>query len=237
MAGNATKVWDGTTWQDLAFVATGPQGPAGPGVAGGGSTGQLLRKKSATNYDTEWVAAAELVTSLPASPLDGQQVCYLANATDGVVWTLRYRAASASSYKWEFVGGGPLIKQFEGGGATSTTSASQYGVTNLADPRITIPLAGDYEIKSSVIGFLGTAVGDLRIYANLISGTGGLRDGAAYQGGWVGGSGIGYNVEATRGWINVSAGAVLGISYLSVLTNYAFSTYTRSLLVRPVRVG
>lgn len=35
--------------------ATGATGPAGPGVAEGGTTGQLLAKKSGTNYDTEWV--------------------------------------------------------------------------------------------------------------------------------------------------------------------------------------
>ena len=34
---------------------TGPQGPAGPGVAPGGTTGQVLAKKSNTNYDTEWI--------------------------------------------------------------------------------------------------------------------------------------------------------------------------------------
>lgn len=35
--------------------ATGATGPAGPGVAAGGTTGQYLRKKSNTDYDTEWV--------------------------------------------------------------------------------------------------------------------------------------------------------------------------------------
>ena len=34
--------------------ATGAQGPAGEGVPSGGTTGQILRKKSNTNYDTEW---------------------------------------------------------------------------------------------------------------------------------------------------------------------------------------
>ena len=33
----------------------GAPGPAGPGVATGGTTGQVLAKKSNTNYDTEWV--------------------------------------------------------------------------------------------------------------------------------------------------------------------------------------
>lgn len=36
---------------------TGPQGAAGQGVPAGGTLGQLLRKASATNYDTEWADA------------------------------------------------------------------------------------------------------------------------------------------------------------------------------------
>lgn len=42
---------DGAPGQD---GATGPQGPAGQGVPAGGTTGQVLKKKSATDYDTEW---------------------------------------------------------------------------------------------------------------------------------------------------------------------------------------
>lgn len=32
----------------------GPEGPAGVGVPSGGTTGQVLKKKSGTDYDTEW---------------------------------------------------------------------------------------------------------------------------------------------------------------------------------------
>jgi hypothetical protein len=42
-----------------SLAAVGPQGPdgaAGPGVAVGGATGQVLAKASGTDYDTEWVA-------------------------------------------------------------------------------------------------------------------------------------------------------------------------------------
>jgi hypothetical protein len=35
----------------------GPQGPAGPGVPTGGSTGQVLQKNSGTNYDASWLPA------------------------------------------------------------------------------------------------------------------------------------------------------------------------------------
>ena len=55
--------------------ATGPQGPAGPqgetgadgangvGVPVGGTTGQVLKKKSDTDYDTEWGAAGSGVVN------------------------------------------------------------------------------------------------------------------------------------------------------------------------------
>jgi hypothetical protein len=39
---------------------TGSTGATGPGVPTGGSTGQYLRKQSATNYDTEWAEAPVL---------------------------------------------------------------------------------------------------------------------------------------------------------------------------------
>lgn len=35
--------------------ATGPVGPAGPGVPEGGTAGQILSKKTASDYDTEWI--------------------------------------------------------------------------------------------------------------------------------------------------------------------------------------
>ncbi len=45
----------GPTGPTGATGATGATGPAGPGVAAGGTTGQILAKNSATDYDTEWV--------------------------------------------------------------------------------------------------------------------------------------------------------------------------------------
>lgn len=41
---------------------TGDTGPAGPGIATGGTTGQVLAKKSETNYDTEWTTPSPGVT-------------------------------------------------------------------------------------------------------------------------------------------------------------------------------
>ncbi len=53
----------------------GPQGPAGPGVPIGGTTGQILAKNSATNYDTLWIDnAVGTVTSVNASGVSGISV-------------------------------------------------------------------------------------------------------------------------------------------------------------------
>ena len=44
--------WIGSTNTNVA--ATGPQGPAGPGVPSGGTAGQVLTKVDGTDYNTEW---------------------------------------------------------------------------------------------------------------------------------------------------------------------------------------
>lgn len=90
-------------------------------------------------------ALPQYVTSLPSSPVDGQTVVYAADATNGVMWTLRYRAASSSSYKWEFVGGASLRAIVDTEQQNTTT-----GWQNLATagPSVTLPLAGDYKIEA-----------------------------------------------------------------------------------------
>lgn len=66
---------NGADGLDGAPGATGPQGPAGPagpGVPAGGTTGQVLKKASGTDYDTEWAnesgggSSIDPYTSTPA---------------------------------------------------------------------------------------------------------------------------------------------------------------------------
>lgn len=56
-------VMDGEDGED------GATGPAGPGVPTGGTAGQVLRKASATDYDTAWATpdAADLTGTLPVA--------------------------------------------------------------------------------------------------------------------------------------------------------------------------
>lgn len=53
---------------------TGATGPAGPGVAAGGTAGQVLTKKSGTDYDTEWSDVSgypEIITETFSQALSG----------------------------------------------------------------------------------------------------------------------------------------------------------------------
>jgi hypothetical protein len=84
------------------------------------------------------------VTSLPGSPVDGQRCLYLADATNGVVWDLRYRSASGSTFKWEFVGGGDLTATVA---TQESTSTGAFADLTTVGPSITVPLAGDYLVR------------------------------------------------------------------------------------------
>ncbi len=135
----AVRVRTSAGWQDL--VVQGAPGGAlvfeQPGDPGAQPSGSIW-------IDTDEVppsvwAPPALVTSLPASPTDGLEVYYLADATSGIIWHLRYRAASASAYKWEVLGGTKFYAQNTAG--QNITSATPVAVP----PSMTLPLAGDYD--------------------------------------------------------------------------------------------
>jgi hypothetical protein len=85
------------------------------------------------------------VTTLPSTPADGQEVYYGADATNGRIWHLRYRAASASSYKWEFIGGSPL-DTFTSASATKGAGTT-FAALSDSLPTLTIPRAGEYLVR------------------------------------------------------------------------------------------
>lgn len=72
------KVWDGTAWQTASA-----QGPAGPGYPPGGTTGQILAKRSATDFDTLWTAPP---SSLPIGGTTGQVLGKKSNTDFDVQW-------------------------------------------------------------------------------------------------------------------------------------------------------
>jgi len=115
----------------------------------------------AEKLDTE--ARPVLVTSLPGSPTDGQEVYYVADSAAGVTWHLRYRAAAPGASKWEFVGGSPLMAEVEAELANATSPGS-YVLLDAGAPSVTVPLAGDYLVTvGSRIG--NSAAGNTMFHA------------------------------------------------------------------------
>jgi len=103
-------------------------------------------------------AAATLVTSLPVSPVDGQEIVFVDSLTAPTYhWHLRYIAAKASN-KWVFVGGFPAHAtnyDVMGANLSSTTYVDPSTVCSL-----TVPLAGSYRCTyiqhtSGTAGYIG----------------------------------------------------------------------------------
>jgi len=95
-----------------------------------------------------------LVSSLPGSPADGQEVYYLADAANGIVWHLRYRTAATGSYKWEVLGQPPPLTAEQPADA-GTASVGWVAITPTA--AVTPPLAGVYDFTLGGTMWNGTA--------------------------------------------------------------------------------
>lgn len=85
-----------------------------------------------------------VVASLPLAPVDGQEVYFVADAVLGIIWHLKYRAASPSAFKWEVLGTPPPLSA--AGAGTETTSSTVNTAAGFTAAAVTIPLAGDYEV-------------------------------------------------------------------------------------------
>jgi hypothetical protein len=183
-----------------------------------------------------WVSlsgTSTLVTSLPSSPIDGQIIDYVADSANGVVWRFRYRSASASAYKWEFIGGGQLDSY-----VTAQQSTSAVGATvGLGGPAVTVPFAGDYLVTGgaicatngagNLVGFIfkGTGDSDVAWSSTYIYNTVALSN--VY----------GSSASGIQKKINQSAGQSIEMRY--AISNAGAIAYfnNRFMTVTPIRVG
>ena len=81
-------------------------------------------------------------TSLPASPVDGQEHVLVNSVTaPDWQWRFRYNAGNTSAYKWEFVGGAAYSLV---GGSANITGTTPTVITG--SPAFTFPRGGVYNI-------------------------------------------------------------------------------------------
>lgn len=98
-------------------------------------------------------------TTLPASPADGDiHILVDSTTTPTFHWTFRYNSSNTTAYKWEFVGGLPLLFHSAGGsvaaGGTTTWISS------------TLPVAGVYDFSLGAVftgGQTSAPVGNIRL--------------------------------------------------------------------------
>jgi len=104
-------------------------------------------------------AAVAYGTSLPASPVDGQEAILVDSTTNSTYqWRFRYNAGSTSAYKWEYVGGtavymtppafsppaGSLQTDTSAGGTFTTPRAGTYIVQAFAAITAASGASGQY---------------------------------------------------------------------------------------------
>jgi hypothetical protein len=130
-----------TNWVDnVTLVAAAPMNNIENGIAATDSSVTSLTggKQNVISYGT----------TPPVTPADGDLWCLPVDTTNGVMWMFRYRAASASVYKWEFVGGSSLIASVLAAENISTSGAFVNAAT--VGPAIVVPRAGDYDLQGRV---------------------------------------------------------------------------------------
>jgi len=111
-----------------------------------GANGTILTADSAEAAGVKWAAPSATLTyttTLPGSPTDGQEVVLVDSLTAPTyIWRLRYNAGSASTYKWEFIGGSEKVVAADAAAACAGDSLGN------SSPVLsyTIPYAGDWDI-------------------------------------------------------------------------------------------
>jgi hypothetical protein len=174
-------------------------------------------------------SSGDRTTSVPGSPNDGDELIYPAETGFGAMWKFKYRSASGSAFKWEFVGGSPILVQVA---TDETTTSTTYVDLATVGPSITVPRAGDYEID--VGAAMWNATGASVCYAAVKRGAAATSDNdAVTQVGIVAAPGM--SVSRKILITGLAASDVLKVQYrVSAGTGHFIF---RWLAVRPVRVS
>jgi hypothetical protein len=169
-------------------------------------------------------------TSLPASPVDGQEAILVDNVTNpSYQWRFRYNSSSTSAYKWEFIGGVPLL----GWSNTSVTNGATLGAwVNMVASGVTLPRSGEWQIEGGCTVSHPTA--GATSYAGLWAGTPTNILSYSNFGFPVAGGYSGSIYIPPQRW-NLTLGAQVGISGQSNFANGAWSFLGWKIL--PVRVS
>jgi hypothetical protein len=175
------------------------------------------------------VGAPGYATTLPGSPTNGQEAILVDSTTAPTYhWRFRYNSSSASTYKWEFIGGTPAYAIVT---TAETTTSTTYTNLTTTGPSFTIPNAGDWHIEAHTL--ISTKSGDGHAFmAYDVGGTAASDDWACGGFGW---NANAMGISRALRWTALSAStAVVGKYKMLSGTNATFKN--RVLRITPVRV-
>lgn len=195
------------------------------------SASQLQRMESGI-----YLSSAPVVTSLPTTPVDGQECNYIADATNGVIWHLVYRSATG---KWHMTGGPAMYAEVANGGNGVPSTA--YGDLGTAGPSLVLPLAGTYVLEYGYMGYFSNQsnANARAVGSPLVGGAGPFDQNAIFMGpGFAIPAGQQHNQHAARGklFTGITAGSTAAMKFRYENQSPALVD-NRWLKATPVMVG
>jgi len=141
------RMYSEGAWTSTAYGGTGGSNNCNP---------IFVRLTRVSPYTPPGANPVSYATSLPASPVDGQEAILVDSITNPTYqWRFRYNAGSTSAYKWEFVGGLPA-RVVDFSGAWKKPSANNVYQFISGFPSFTIPRNGLYRYTFGAISGSGT---------------------------------------------------------------------------------
>lgn len=210
----------------------GPQGVAGPGVPTGGVAGQVLTKTGPADYASAWQAAVggsvSYGTTLPASPVDGQEAILVDSLTAPTYqWRFRYNASRLDAYKWEYVGGTTKLVRID---VSESTGSNTPADLTTVGPQFAVPYAGIYECEFGCGGVSSSGAPNLTV---ILTANGVTVVSTTMNAPSTGGAVWSIGGQAAR--VTLGAGQIVKLRYATSSAIGYFNT--RNLRVVPVAVG
>jgi len=174
------------------------------------------------------ITSGPISSGPPASPADGDIWIALAAGGAGENWQFRYNAGSASAYKWEYIGGPPVVSYV----ATEESTTSGGFVEPTTPQRLTATRAGDYLLEYT-IGVRGAS--SVMAVLSLVDIAVPTSFAVTHPMAWASGAGI-YTFATTRQRVSgIAAGRTFALQFASA--SGSISIAERSISITPIRVS
>jgi len=193
------------------------------------TTGELVTKAIMDTHIRDNLTALHItqVTALPGSPFDGQLILFTDSLTAPTyLWQLRYNASSASTFKWEFIGGSNFRSaEVDFFYANVTT----YTMTD-SPAAILAPLAGEYDVM--ITGTAFRATGAIEFFWSYNVNGAGASDAIASRHTTLGSGALHFTYRQ-----QLAAADSVRIAYRAATTGVSALLDNARLELRPYRVG